>query len=492
MIVILDSNESILDFMDDADASIEITDTYGGYKSLDFKCELTDVKNDEFLFKQGNKLFIDNVLFVMNTEVETDFVQNLITLEAEELVCELNNCEPFYVSDARYSRYVSGNTVSISKNFLSLLFNGFYTVSETDLPSLKDSEKIVTVNGTITKYNLLKEIEETTGLLFKYSYALEDNSIKKYVSLLKPENYGVTHSQLLERVIVGENTNKLEYSTDETKNALGIMPIIKSENTAQVDYTKILRQFNNLDINNENIMPYFENYSFSKQDILDAAETLHSKIELFKFIPETVSISHEEIYDKTEFEAENGTHNGNWPENRIYTVDIGMSQFLDFATQIVINSGTTDFPLKVIGLPTIASKGTLNCVFSVDEIFDLAVQVQDHISKTGEINSSISTSHGIVSFQWLVYIFAEYLTTNKKVVCTEDYPKLNKILPSTVEEEVRYIVDYENYESMPFLYTQNTSESNTIPTQAPANSTVDNILDVTNYISETLPVLKVK
>lgn len=30
MIVILDSNESILEFMDDSDASIEITDTYGG------------------------------------------------------------------------------------------------------------------------------------------------------------------------------------------------------------------------------------------------------------------------------------------------------------------------------------------------------------------------------------------------------------------------------------------------------------------------------
>ena len=85
----------------------------------------------------------------------------------------------------------------------------------------------MTVNGTITKYNLLKEIESNTGLAFKRKYSLLDNQIVKTISLLSPENYGVTHDKLLERVTVGENTNKLEYSTDETKNALGIMPIIK-------------------------------------------------------------------------------------------------------------------------------------------------------------------------------------------------------------------------------------------------------------------------
>ena len=38
MIVILDHDENILEFMDDADAEIEINDVYGGYKSLDFDC----------------------------------------------------------------------------------------------------------------------------------------------------------------------------------------------------------------------------------------------------------------------------------------------------------------------------------------------------------------------------------------------------------------------------------------------------------------------
>ena len=258
MIVILDNNESILEFIDDGDASVEITDTYGGYRTLDFTCELTNVKRDQVLFKQGNKLFLENILFVLNTEVEIDYVNNLISLEADEIVSELNNCAPFYIADSVYGRYVSGKTLSITKNVLNLIFDGFYIVEDTDLPELENNLKLVNVQGTITKYNLLKEIEKTTGLMFKYSYSLDGNRIIKKVSLLKPENYGVTHNKLLERVVVGENTNKLEYNTDETKNALGIMPIITSEDS-QVNYSKILKQFNNLDINNENIMPYFAN-----------------------------------------------------------------------------------------------------------------------------------------------------------------------------------------------------------------------------------------
>ena len=491
MIVILDSNENILEFMDDADASITITDVYGGYKSLDFECELKNVKKDQVLLRQGNKLLLENVLFVINTEVEIDYVKNLINLEAEELIYELNNCEPFYIGDERYRRYVTGNTLHITKNVLNILFDGFYTVDETDLGSLNENSKIVTVNGTITKYNLLKEIEETTGLMFKYSYSLDGNTILKHVSLLKPERYGVTHSQLLERVLVGENTNKLEYNTDETKNALGIMPIIKSENTSQVDYNKILKQFQALDINNENIMPYFENYVFSNEDIVAAAETLHSKIESFNFLPEVITISHEEIFVMEDYEYTPETYNGSWPENKVYDVDIGMSQFLDLATSVITNM-QKEYPLQVVGIPQVSSGVSLNCVFNVDEIFDLAVQIQDHIKKSGEINSGISTKHGLVSFQWLVYIFAEYLTTNKKVVCkSEDYPKISKILPSTIEEDIKYIVDYENYENMPFLYIQNTSESSTIPISTP-NNTDANILDVSKYISETYPVLKVK
>ena len=469
MIVILDHDENILEFLDDADASVEITDTYGGYKTLDFACELTNVQRDEYLFKQGNKIFLENVLFVINTEVEFDYVDNLISVESEELVSELNNCEPFYIADSRYSRYVSGNTLAITKNVLNVLFDGFYIVDETDLPSVSSNEKLVTVNGTITMYDLLKEIEKATGLTFKYSYSLENNKIVKHVSLLKPENYGVTHNKLLERVIVGENTNKLEYSTDETKNALGIMPIVKSEDSSNVNYSRILKMFNDLDINNERVMPYYNNYSFTKEEIIDSAKKLYGKIELYKFLPDSVRLTHEDT-----------------------SLDVGMSQFLDLATQVVSDISLTDVPLRVVECPRVVNSTVLDCVFSSDEIVDLAFKIQKHIAKSNECNSNISTSHGLVSFQWLVYIFSEYLQTGKKVVCkSKDYPSLNKTLPDFVEDNVRYIVDTDNFEYMPFMYTQNTGESNKIPYSSPMNPPdTDNLyFDVDNYISESYPEL---
>lgn len=471
MIIILDHNESILEWMDDADAVVEITDTYGGYKTMDFDCELTNVKHDQNLYRQGNKIFVENVLFVVNTEIEFDYVDNLIKIEAEEIVSELNNCEPFYINDPKYSRHVSGNTVKVDKTFLNLLFEGFYIVDDTDLPDIKNNLKMINVNGTITKYALLKEIEEATGLMFKYSYSLENNRIIKHVSLLSPEHFGVTHNKLLERVTVGENTDKLEYSSDESKNALGIMPIVKSENNSSVDYTKILKQFYELDINHDRIMPYFNNYPISKTEFIKSAKNLHDKIESFGFIPEKIAVTSD-----TE-------------DNSV--VNIGMSQFVDLATRIITTSAES-YPLIVVEPPIIIENYLLDCVFSTDNIVELAIKVQDYISKTGHVNSNVSTKQGVVSFNWLIYIFSEYLSTSKKVVCKSiDYPNLNKNLPEYVEYNVEYIVDTDNYEYMPFMYTQNTSESSKIPYSIPRRTpdTTNEYYDIDRYISESYPVM---
>ena len=80
MIVMLDSDENILEFLDDSSAVVEITDTYGEYNSLDFECPLTNIKRDKKLFRQGNKILLENILFVINTEVEIDFMKNTISL----------------------------------------------------------------------------------------------------------------------------------------------------------------------------------------------------------------------------------------------------------------------------------------------------------------------------------------------------------------------------------------------------------------------------
>ena len=61
-----------------------------------------------------------------------------------------------------------------------------------------------------------------------------------------------------------------------------------------------------------------------------------------------------------------------------------------------------------------------------------------------------------------------------------------------VQENIHYIKDYENYEYMPFMYTQNTTSSNKIPTITPRQIPGCTILDVEKYISESHPILKIK
>ena len=487
MIVILDTNESILEFMDDSEVNSTVKDTYKAYKTLSFECELKDVKKDKNLFKQGNKIFVENTLFIINTEVDFDYIHKTINIDAEEVIVELNNTV-FYIHENKNSRYVSGNTILISTNFLRTLFNGFYTVIDTDIPSLDNSKlKINDITGTITKYNLLKKIEETTGLIFKYSYRLEKNTIIKEVTLLQAENYGVTHSELLESIKLGVNTNKLEYSSDETKNALGIMPIITSEDNDNVNYTNILKQFYNLHINTENIDPYYKKYEFNNTDLIKASETVLNKLEFHGYLIEKVPVSHDETIP-----APSGTYNGSeYPKTLKYDINIGLGQFLYLLVQNIVENKAI---LDLIFNPSYVNSSDVVAVFNADSIIQLAQIVLRYIESYGTAPAAITTSNGLLSFQMLILLFSRY-TINKNSVTlkSNEYPTLNSILPDYLLEETHYAVDYDNFEYMPFLYTQNSSTSNNIPFKASMiQISGKTSYDITNYISESLPILVLK
>ena len=97
MVVVLDNQENILQFLDTELSEIHITDEYQGYETLKASHKLTNVKRDKQLFKQGNKIFVDNCLFVINSECTFDYIDKSIDVDAEEIIVELNNCKPFYI-----------------------------------------------------------------------------------------------------------------------------------------------------------------------------------------------------------------------------------------------------------------------------------------------------------------------------------------------------------------------------------------------------------
>lgn len=482
MVVVLDNQENILQFLDTELSEIHLTDEYQGYETLKLSHKLTNVKRDKQLFKQGNKIFVDNCLFVINSECTFDYIDKSIDVDAEEIIVELNNCKPFYIRDPNYASHVNGNTIIISKLFLNKLLKGFFNVTKTDIDSIDYSKRLINVQGSITKYNLLKAIEKQSGLVFKTNYSLKNNNIIKEIQLLKPANYGVTHNKIVESVVIGENTNELSYSSDETKNALGIMPVISSENTDEVDYSKILRQFYNLDVNNNIPQTLFE-YDFYIQDIIDCAEKLLILLDVQKYFPNKFEISHSEIYEDSS-------------KNKVYNVKIGMGQMILLLAEAIINTednNSENISLKIVDCADLPSHSHIDCIIKQDEIIQLARIIKSYCITQTKAPNSLSITGGRLSFQYLIYVLAKYLTTKKDVFFNSNELKIIDTVSLTfVQENIHYIKDYENYEYMPFMYTQNTTSSNKIPTITPRQIPGCTILDVEKYISESYPILKIK
>lgn len=483
MVVVLDNQENILQFLNTDLLELDITDEYQAYKTVKLSYKITDVRKDKQLFKQGNKIFADNCLFIINSECSFDYIDKTIEVDAEEVIVELNNSKPFYIRDPNFSSYVNGITITVSKLFLNVLLKGFFTVTKTDIDSIDYSKRLVNVQGSITKYNLLKNIEKQSGLVFKTNYTFKNNKIIKEIQLLKPENYGITHNKVVESVVLGENTNKLSYSSDETKNALGIMTVISSENTNEVDYSKILRQFHNLDANN-NIPPTLFKYDFYIQDIIDCAERLLLVLNVQKYFPNEFEIEHNEIYEDSS-------------KNKIYTVKIGMGQILLLLAEAIINIEDNDsenISLKIVDCADLPSSSHIDCIVRSDEVIQLARTIKSYCITQTKAPNSLSVAGGRLSFQYLIYILAKYLTTKKDVFFNSNEIKIiDTVTLNFVQDNIHYVKDYENYEYMPFMYTQNTTDSSKIPVVTPEQQvTGSTTLDVEKYISESYPTLVIK
>lgn len=511
MIVILDYDENVIEFLDDDLLELSITDTYQGYKTMELKYKLTDNARDKQLFKQGNKIFTENCLFIINSEVSFNYIEKTINVDAEEVIVELHNTEPFYYNDNKYSSHVNGHTITVSQLFLQRLLQSYYKVKTTDLKKI-DDKITLTVNGSITKYELLKEIESESSMVFKRVYYLKGNKVVKEISLLLPENYGVTHNSVVESVQLGVNANTLEYASDETKNATGISVIINNDNSSsenQTDYDKILTDFYELDINN-NIKPTRYKYDFNTNDVTHMADQIRYHVETTEYLPERIKITHEETFDTPENITITGE--GTTPEKN-YEIEIGMGQALYLMSECIIKQNTLtpepvegtgiedsftipeNIELEIVKCPRLPFSSPVSSVFTSEDLYNISIEVSDYCLNRAEAPSSYSTSYGRVGFQDIVYIFSKYLAEdNSKVFFnSKDHELLSKILPSFVLEDIYFKRDYNNYEHMPFLYSQNSQEQNTIPCSY-SSFQLDgmSVYDVNNYLGECYPKLVVK
>ncbi|MDR1018674.1 MAG: hypothetical protein LBM02_08245, partial [Lachnospiraceae bacterium] len=263
-VLIMDDEDKVLSWLDVNDLDIEEKNVLGGFKTLSLSTKMTDTDRDAKLFKQGNKIFIngdsdnERCLYVFNTELNENFTDSTISINADEVLSELNNVPPFYIYDPKWEEYRVGNNVLISTDFLKELLKEYYIIDDhtaIDLYDIDPAKRRISITGTIKILDLLREVESLTGCYFKRHYEAVGNKVEAKIELLKPKRYGKLHTAPVEAIKLGRNTNKLEYTTNEENNAVGVAPIMTKDNeddSKDTEYAQMVKDWMKITANTNN------------------------------------------------------------------------------------------------------------------------------------------------------------------------------------------------------------------------------------------------
>ncbi len=199
-ILLLDPSEEIIDFIDPDLCEIEETYEVGQVKSIKLTYKFTDFEEEKDKFKIGNKIFITNhshledCLYLINTKVTQDlFDENQFVVEAEEVLVELVNAPVFTQNELKASNgfnYEDSNgkrIVTIDWNALSYWFGEYFNIGVIQELS-RGKLNTITLRGSISRLQLLRDIETQTGNTFvtRYEKDVLNNTIHRYLDFLNP------------------------------------------------------------------------------------------------------------------------------------------------------------------------------------------------------------------------------------------------------------------------------------------------------------------
>ncbi len=168
-ILVLDPNEEPLEYLDSEQCEIEEISEEKELRRLSFTYPLGDnINHTRGLFRIGNKVWIpggnglEPCLYIISNNNKFDFWEdNNIELELEEVLVELNYVAPF--------EQKSSENCTINRSFLEGEFGKYFHVGAVE-PCLTSTLQKVALNGTMTKMELLRLIEEETSNIFVTHY----------------------------------------------------------------------------------------------------------------------------------------------------------------------------------------------------------------------------------------------------------------------------------------------------------------------------------
>lgn len=240
-VLILDDAEGVICWLNPEIVNVDETNEKGKLKSI----KLTHPLDDDFReypdkwYQAGNKIYIpegediEPCLYVINSDYTINYWDdNLITLNAEEILVELNYT-PMYA-------YASLEQKKITKEWITNVFGDYFNIGTYETPNVEEFYPV----GTMTLMTLLRLIEKESGNIFKTHYKKEEgtNKIIRTLNFLNPENAGITHKTPIE---VGFNTDHLEYSVDESDCYSAIQPVLSLQNSTTTTSTTLTASTSN-------------------------------------------------------------------------------------------------------------------------------------------------------------------------------------------------------------------------------------------------------
>lgn len=242
IIILSPTEERIGDFNRDEVEIIERNEL-NGLREIEIKYPLSgdteNVSKYVKLLKNGNKIWQqrncdgESILYVLNKNIIINPGENLLQAVAQEIIIELTHLETIQRTDTE--------KIIINKEHLQKIVRNLFKIKE--IP-----ENITyKLNGVYTPLGILKEIEKQTKHEFEYMYKLINNKIERIINLKKYK--GKNHTTIIE---IGQNTDNILLSIDESDYAIGAAPIgysnKKKKKNTKDEFQKSITAFTKLKI----------------------------------------------------------------------------------------------------------------------------------------------------------------------------------------------------------------------------------------------------
>ena len=201
-IVVLDPEEQFLQNLLPDACELEETIEQGGLRTLKLIYTFDDLLEDKELFRIGNKIWVQgdenlsDCLYVINTSVKEDIYQeNSIEAELEEVLVELNYAPLFSQTELTTDNGFNVSTtngkqeVTVDWNAINYWFGAYFNIGVVQ-DCISEYAQKISLTGTMTRMNLLRQVEEETGNVFvtRYEKDIYDNTIHRYIDFLNPIN----------------------------------------------------------------------------------------------------------------------------------------------------------------------------------------------------------------------------------------------------------------------------------------------------------------